>query len=181
MPQDKQGLHLSQDLNDSRIGQYFQAINYTDRQIGLFLDHLKSGGLLDSTLVAIYGDHIGVHLYFEDEIDKMKNKEPWFVNHDKKIPLFILGANFAPREISTLGGHVDIMPTLLGLLGVDKSVTQNTARGRNLLFTKYNYVFLPFGGIRGDYPFGDGATASREAQDISDRIISASYFGQAKR
>ena len=47
-------LDLPKDLDETKLGGYFQSIYYADKQIGLFIDLLEEKGLMDNTIVVIY-------------------------------------------------------------------------------------------------------------------------------
>ena len=40
----------------------------TDAQIKMFFDKLSESGILNNTVVVMYGDHTGVHKYYNNEI-----------------------------------------------------------------------------------------------------------------
>lgn len=150
MPEEHQNLKLDSYLENTRLGGYFQSINYTDRCIGTFLDELDKAGVLDNTVVAIYGDHDSVHKYFNDQIRTIKPSQSWWLENDKKIPLILYEKGQTPQVIHTTGGQIDLMPTLLYSFGIDKSEYESTSFGRNLLNTQQDYVLLADGEFRGN-------------------------------
>ncbi len=150
MPIRHQKLKLGENLVDTRLGGYFQSINYTDRCIGEFLEELDKSGTLDNTVLVIYGDHDSVHKYFNDEIQGIKPSQKWWLENDRKIPLIIYTKGQQPQVIHTTGGQIDLMPTLLYMLGIDEKEYQSTVFGRNLLNTNEDYVLLSNGEFRGN-------------------------------
>ena len=44
-------------LNDVAMGRYIKSVNYMDNAIGKFIDSMDKEGLLDNTVLIIYGDH----------------------------------------------------------------------------------------------------------------------------
>ena len=108
LPEQYKGLKLEGELGRSRLGGYMQCINYTDRHIGLLLDRLDKDGILDDTLVAITGDHEGVHKYFPDEIKSMKTREEWWLDNNKLFPLILYNSTINQKEIKT----ADIVPII---------------------------------------------------------------------
>lgn len=174
LPKEYQYLNLKEDINKSEIGKYFQAIHYTDKQIGNFIDNLDKEGILDNTVIVLYGDHTGVHKYFQDKIDMMKNKEEWWSNNDNKIPLLIYNKNSPQRTISTYGGPVDLVPTLGYLMGVDNK-HYNTAMGRNLLNTNKDFVILSNFQVRGNLT-EEEKNKFKTYLILSDKLIRSNYF-----
>ena len=167
-------LHLDNSLEGTRIGGYFQCVKYTDTQIGVFLDNLDKSGLLDNSVVVIYGDHEGVHKFFKDEVDSMKNKESWWDNNDLRVPLIIYSKGLKGETISTTGGQVDFLPTISYLMGADSSQYTSSSIGRNLLNTKRSFAITSTRQYIGqDSKENDFFL---KGIDLSDKIIRADYF-----
>jgi glycerophosphoryl diester phosphodiesterase len=106
-------------------GDYLQSVRHFDEAFGEFIRRSASSGLLDRSVVVLYGDH---QSWVEDadlqglwlsagHSSPATPFELW--RFRRKIPLLIRlpgGAEAGPRDIA--GGHLDITPTLLSLLGV---------------------------------------------------------------
>jgi uncharacterized sulfatase len=174
IPKHDNKLNIPGYLNKTKLGGYLKSIHYVDEQIGKFLNKLEEDGKLKNTVVVIYGDHEGVHKYFKDDVLKIKPQESWFKN-DTKIPLIVYNESINGEEIKTIGGQVDIYPTLMYLLGIDKNYYERTCIGRNLLNTNKNFVVLKDGGIIGKISAKEKEMA-RKGLDISDKIIRSNYF-----
>lgn len=180
LPENDRELKLSKYLDNSVLGGYFQSVHYTDKYIGEMLDKLDKDGILDNTVVVIYGDHTGVHKYYQDEVNTMNPSEDWWKSGYKNIPLIIYNKGAKPETINTTGGQVDLMPTIAYLMGVDESSYANTVMGRNLLNTKKSFAVL------NDKTFlGLSANKKERAEDIkgldiADKIIRSNYFKNYK-
>lgn len=173
MPEKFKGLTLSSEFDKTYMGGYFQSVNYADKQIGAFIADLDKKGLLDNTVIAIYGDHNGVHKYFGDEVAKIKPQESWW-NNDHRIPLIIYSKDLLGEEMKVNGGQIDILPTLAYAFGIDERKYENTSLGRNLLNTKRNYTLLNDGTIKGiETLTKKEAEFVTESFDISDSLIRA--------
>lgn len=134
LPDEAKYLNLSEELNSNRLGEYFQAIHYTDRQIGMFVDKLDKMGILKDSMIVIFGDHCGPHKYYPDLIKDAPIKEDWWREDKKQVPFIIYSPDMESAVIDKNGGQVDIMPTVLYLLGIDN----DQMMGRNLLNTNRN-------------------------------------------
>jgi len=181
LPTNLRELKLNSELDESELGGYFQSVHYTDAAIKEFLDKLDSQGLLDNTTIAIVGDHTGVHKYYNSSIENLSNKEDWFLdNGEPTVPLIIYTKNstVAPKTFDTFGGQMDIMPTLLYMLGVDSNVYQNTALGRNLLNTNRNISITTNGVVRGDNVSEEDAKQLTNILELSDKMIRSNYFNK---
>lgn len=98
------------------IAGYYAHIAALDRCIGQMRDALRDSGLERNTILVITSDH-GDMLYSQGEVKKQK---PW--DESIRVP-FLLRCptdwNIAPRECDALINTPDIMPTLLGLCGIE--------------------------------------------------------------
>ncbi|HZG74415.1 MAG TPA: LTA synthase family protein, partial [Paenibacillus sp.] len=117
----------SMDLPDvyegNLVGHYLHAARYVDETIGDFIDALRSNGLWDNTVLVLYGDHSGLQMKFVKEKESAALKELLGRAYDKidalQVPLIIHGNGAKVGEHSIAGGHLDILPTLLPLLGLE--------------------------------------------------------------
>ncbi len=109
------GLDINASDYPELVGGYLQDINYTDRMLGAFFDKLKAEGLYDDSLIVLYGDHTPVLPAFTaGTIDY----NPASIQ-EKEVPLFVKLPNETDGETySNQGTHLDIMPTILDLLGI---------------------------------------------------------------
>lgn len=170
-------LNLDEELDKSYLGGYFESIHYTDKALGMFLSLLEKEGLLDDTVVVISGDHEGVHKYYQRQIDELSKKEDWWLENNRQIPLIIYSKEMEPKVISTIGGQVDVLPTICYMLGIDSKEYQDTAVGRVLFNTNESFAVLDTGKIEGNLD-NEKSKHALKAIEISDKIINANYFGK---
>lgn len=98
-----------------QVGGYLDDINYTDSMLGNFFTKLKSVGLYDDSLILVYGDHTPVLPAFSAGTI---NYDPETVS-EKEVPLLIkLPNETTGKTYVNQGSHIDIMPTILDLLGI---------------------------------------------------------------
>lgn len=174
---DYRKLHLPKELDENKMGGYFQSIHYADEQIGHFLKLLEEEGLINDTIVVIYGDHGGIHKYYEDDVAAVDIPGEWWQENKRQIPFIVYGKGIPSKTITTTGGHIDIMPTVAYLLGVD---TENLQMGRNLLNTKRDVSVIK-GGIVVGNPTEEEKAKFEKAYDISDKIIKNNYYVNTKK
>ena len=107
------------------IGAYDGEIAVADLEIGRLIDRLAADGRLDHTIVAVLGDHgesLGEH---------GEEQHGFFVyDADVRIPLILAGPALPARVVNDQVRIVDVMPTILQLLGVD---VPKAVQGRSLL------------------------------------------------
>src|SRR6266545_5129891 len=94
-----------------------------DRAFGVLIDRLRAASLLDTSIVALYGDHRG---YRGDErqlarvfnVDAGAERDMWLLT--KRVPLMVrLPEGRHRASVDVVGGVLDIAPTILSLLGVE--------------------------------------------------------------
>jgi phosphoglycerol transferase MdoB-like AlkP superfamily enzyme len=176
LPQQYRQLKLDESMDNTKLGGYFQSVNYTDRQIGTFLSRLDKDGVLDNSVVVIFGDHCGIHKYYQDELFSIQPQEDWWLIKNRCVPFIIYQKQMAGEKLTVTGGQIDIMPTVAYMMGIDEKEFQNTAMGRILVKTKKDFAVL------NDYTY-IGIEASKNDKkialkgiDIADKIISSNYF-----
>ena len=122
-------------LNDTTMGNYLRSVHYADSAIGEFINELDEEGLLDNTVLVIYGDHDARLdyddynlLYNYDPItDKIKTEEDsGYISYgkynyelDRKVPLIIWTKDKEYKiNIDKPMGMIDVLPTLGNMLGI---------------------------------------------------------------
>jgi len=96
------------DLSELEIN-YLLSVHEVDQALERFFNEILESGLLDNTILVIYGDHVGKALDRPGCLAEC-------------IPLFIFHKNL-PASIETkVGSHLDIAPTTLDLLDVSEPV-----------------------------------------------------------
>ena len=175
VPEDKQYLNLPQDLNENMLGAYFQSVRYTDEAIGKFINQLKEEGLLENTVIMLYGDHCGVHKFYEDDIKDSPLEGDWWKDNEKEIPFMIYNPSIKGETISKEGGQIDFLPTIAYLLGFNRDKFDSTAMGRVLVNTNRNAIILNNGEIVGT-PTPKEKAHLEKSFNIADMVIQGNYF-----
>lgn len=108
---------------DSTIDGYFATANYTDTAIKEFFDYLKASGLYENSMIVLYGDHYGISDSRIKDTKELFGKEDWTTFdtiQTQKVPLIIHIPGQDKGTINhTYGGQVDVLPTLLNLIGYE--------------------------------------------------------------
>lgn len=113
------------EIHDDLEGRYLQAINYADHAVGEFIEGLRERGILDRSVLVIYGDHHGLNRRIAD-LEELLDLPPeaeraWFAE-ERRVPLLIRLPNGEGAGVRTvMGAHIDLPPTLLGLLGIPRA------------------------------------------------------------
>ena len=122
-------------LNNTTMGNYLRSVHYADSAIGEFIDNLDKEGLLENTVLVIYGDH-DARLDFEDfnllynydpmtDTIKTENDEGYIpytkYNYelDRKVPFIIWTKDQNYNlNVNTPMGMIDVLPTLGNMVGI---------------------------------------------------------------
>ncbi len=123
------------------FGNYLQSIHYFDHAVGMLIDALKAAGLYDNTIITFYGDHFGLPVYdWESKafMTELLGYEYTYESHFN-VPLLIhIPGSDVTETKSVAGGHIDVMPTLLHLLGLKNE--KGVMFGESLLKLEKNVV-----------------------------------------
>lgn len=147
---------------DDTSTDYLQSIHYVDEAFGEFYQELNREGILEDAVIVIYGDHEGVHKYYETDLP----------DNEREVPFIIHAPGIRGMEIAKPAGQIDMMPTLLYLLGVDRGEYAHTVMGRNL-FSRYTGSAML---SSGEIIHADGVSQLERALHISDITIRSNYF-----
>ena len=126
---------------ETLFGLYLQAANYADRAIGEFMEELKERGLYDNSVILIYGDHYALPnttAAIARRVSSVTGRD-YSIFDVFNVPFLIhIPGSGVTETHSVAGGHMDVMPTLLCLLGItnDRAVMF----GQNLLEAEHGFV-----------------------------------------
>ena len=106
--------HSPYDFPDDKIELYepekrtkLNAVKYADYAVGHFFRKARKSSYWDDTVFMVVADH--------DERPRGSSLVPVNSYH---IPGVILGAGIKPMVVKEVTSHIDLMPTLFGLLGI---------------------------------------------------------------
>jgi lipoteichoic acid synthase len=159
IPASKDVFELPDRYKHSIVGKYIRAISYNDMVLGKFIDQLKSEGIWENTVLAFYGDHMGMHHTMFKEKDPEILKE--FLGHEYtkidrfNVPFVITAPGITDRGITSdqLAGQLDMMPTLANLLGL--SLNDYVHFGQDLLNHRENLIGMRYYMPAGSFFNGD--------------------------
>jgi len=90
--------------------------------LGRFIENLKKAGLYENSVIAIYGDHFGVHYADEEVYGPMEDilGEEYDYDHVMNVPLIIhVPGEEINTTISEVGSQLDFYPTILNIMGYE--------------------------------------------------------------
>jgi arylsulfatase A-like enzyme len=167
---------------------YDAGVTGADQEVGKFLGLLKSAGVYDNCVIVVTSDHgeaFGEHGFYD-------HKDVFEEN--LRVPLWIRlpGGREAGRRVSGAFSQLHLMPTILGLLGIEPKVKPE---GRNLaaalagdslptdpVFSAwFLYERRPLGfAVRlGDHKYIDILETKQRPKFFEDKIKAPYYFDLA--
>lgn len=140
------------------LGSYFKSVHYADEAIGQLMSDLDKEGILDNTVVIIYGDHD--NKLKKSEYNRFYNYNPetdsylkkgdegytdvdyYFYELNRKVPLIIWSKDTKLQtEVTKVMGMIDVQPTLGNMFGFKNKY----ALGNDIFSIDENVVVFPSG------------------------------------
>ena len=162
-------------MEDTKLGNYFKSVHYADEAFGEFMDKLDEKGLLDDTVVIIYGDHDArlpkddynrLYNYDKENDDILDEEDPNYEEFDnykyelnRKVPFIIWTKDKKyNEEITDVMGMYDVMPTIGNMLGFKNEYALghdifNIKSDNIVIFPNGNWVTnkVYYNGQKGEY------------------------------
>ena len=114
------------DTGDETVDGYVQTAHYLDQAVGQLMHWLKKTGLDKNTLLVFYGDHYGISGNHHKASAELLDQDE-FTNFDnlkfQRVPLMFHMKGLKGGIKKTYGGEIDVLPTLLNLLGISNKGT----------------------------------------------------------
>lgn len=130
----------------TQVGNYLKSMRYVDDSIEGLFERLEAEGILDETIIVIYGDHSGLYQDQKAPLSKLLGLGDHYVEWEKiqKVPLWIvLPESDMKGTVSKTGGQVDIFATIMDIMGLEHPLTL----GESLLIEGPGYIIKRDGSI----------------------------------
>lgn len=131
-------------LEGTKMGNYLKMVHYADEAIGVLIEQLDQEGLLDNTVIVLYGDHDAK--LKQEEYQKYFNTKQIFDFYEyeefTKVPFIIWTKDKQVQgHIDKVMGTMDVYPTLANMFGLDSTYTL----GHDIFSIDENIVVFPNG------------------------------------
>lgn len=179
---DKNGkLIMDNYLEGTILGSYIKSVHYADKALGEFINGLEKEGLLDNTVLIIYGDH---------DAKIKKSQFEYFYNYDRQtgkviekdsldykviddidyellrsVPFIIYSKDIEPKVISKVSSMLDTFPTIANMFGFETKYTL----GSDIFDDSDNIVVFPNGNWLTDKMYYDTKRDSFKA--LEDNLV----------
>lgn len=110
------------ETGDGSVDRYFQTARYLDESLEAFINYLKEADLYDDSLIVIYSDHYGISDNHNRAMEEIIGEEitPYKNAELQRVPFMIKIPGVEGQGIrSDYTGQIDIVPTIMHLLGID--------------------------------------------------------------
>lgn len=145
-------------LEGTKMGLYIQSVHYADEAIGQFINDLDKEGLLDNTVLVIYGDHDAklkkseFNRYYnydpvtdsikEETAEDYKTVDFYSYELNREVPFIIWSkTKKLATEVTEVMGMYDATPTLGNMLGFHNEYSI----GHDIFSIDENIVVFPDG------------------------------------
>ncbi len=173
-------------MEDTTLGNYIKSAHYADASIGEFINGLDKEGLLDNTVLIIYGDHDNklkksvYNRYYNYDYktdDLLPEDSPNYINVDdyfyelnRSVPLIIWTKDMKGtkynKEITKVMGMIDAQPTLGNMFGFSNKY----ALGHDIFNIDDNVVVFPSGNWLTDKIYYNSAKEAYRQIDLKSEI-----------
>ncbi|WP_088809134.1 MULTISPECIES: LTA synthase family protein [unclassified Listeria] len=128
---------------DSSVDTYFQTARYLDESVKSFVTYLKEKGLYDNSVIVMYGDHYGISDNHASAMTQILGKDyNSFENAQaQRVPFMVHVPGVKGGVQTQYGGEIDVLPTMLHLLGID---TKDYLQMGTDLLSKDHKELVPF-------------------------------------
>ncbi|AND39750.1 MULTISPECIES: LTA synthase family protein [Cytobacillus] len=179
--------HMDQELatiephttGDKSVDNYFQTARYADEALKQFFEQLKASGLYENSVIVMYGDHYGISKNHNKAMEQVLGKEISAFDSAglQRVPLFIRVPGMEGGVNHEFGGQIDLMPTLMHLLGIDTK--QYLQFGTDLLSEQHDDL-VPF--RNGDFMSPTISSVDGKFYDsTTGELLDESRFEEAKK
>ncbi|HET7577638.1 MAG TPA: LTA synthase family protein [Bacillales bacterium] len=145
---------------DGTVDRYFQTVRYLDEALKRFIHRLKEAGIYQHSVIVLYGDHYGISTNHNRAMKKITGTKmsAYDIQQLQRVPLFIHIPGMDGKTVHTVGGEIDLKPTVLNLLGIRTQGHINFGSGlfsrehpsfvveRDGSFVTKNYVYTAING-----------------------------------
>ena len=181
-------------LEGTKLGNYFKSVHYADAALGEFFQELDEAGLLDNTVVMLYGDHDArlpkadyvKMLNYDMTTDSVKSKDnptyqefnSYHYELNRKVPLLIWTKDdtIKAKEVTDIMGMYDVQPTISNMLGFYNKYSL----GHDIFEIKDNNIVV--------FPNGNWLTnkvyynsQKGEYMSLKDEVISDDYISENRK
>ncbi|SDJ34346.1 LTA synthase family protein [Salimicrobium halophilum] len=165
LPEELQTIEAG-NTSSTTLNRYFQTMRYQDEALRQFVEEFKQSDLYDDTVLLIYGDHFGISENHQEAMGEYLGKDIGAFEQFQlqRVPFLIYGKDIPAMKEDTVGGQVDLRPTIMNLLGMEDQDDNPIQFGTDLLNEKRDDFVVDRDGnfANGEYVGIEGVCYDRE-------------------
>lgn len=178
-------------LDNTKLGNYLRSVHYADEALGEFIEMLDKEGLLENTVIVLYGDHDArlskkeyINFYNYDPYTDTyltKNDENYkpvsYYDYEllRRVPFIIwTKGNKHVEKIDKVMGMYDVMPTLGNMF----NFYNKYQLGHDIFSVDENIVIFPNGNFLTDKIYYN--SQKDEGQWLNDALAGENYISENK-
>lgn len=178
-------------LDNTKLGNYLRSVHYADEALGEFIEMLDKEGLLENTVIVLYGDHDArlskkeyINFYNYDPYTDTyltKNDENYkpvsYYDYEllRRVPFIIwTKGNKYVENINKVMGMYDVMPTLGNMF----NFYNKYQLGHDIFSVDENIVIFPNGNFLTDKIYYN--SQKDEGQWLNDALAGENYISENK-
>lgn len=177
-PLDEENVNFPRaNTEDETINNFFTTAHYLDEAVEEFFNYLKESGLYENSIIVMYGDHYGISNMRNPELAPLLDADPdeWDAYDNtqiQRVPMMFHVPGMDDGEIfDSYSGQVDILPTLLHLLGIETD--DYLFMGQDMLSTERNQTVPLRNGrvVTPEYSFVGQSVYDTETGEVLDERL----------
>ena len=138
------------------VRRYMSKLKIVDNAIGILLAGLEEQGILDDTVLVLYGDHYPYGIS-TDNLNKALSYDTSVDKNAERVPFVIYNSGLEGKVFSQYTTYVNILPTISNLFSLDYEA--NLMMGSDLLAETYDsMVIFADGTWKNENAFYDSST-----------------------
>ena len=100
------------------VRRYMSKLKILDDGLGILLDGLKKRGILDDTVIVLYGDHYPYGIS-KNNLNKVMDYDTTEDYNAERVPFVIYNSEQEPKVFKEYTSYINILPTLANLFNMD--------------------------------------------------------------
>ena len=154
-------LDLYEDLNIKKdLKRYKSKLKILDNALGILLDGLKAKGILDDTVIVMYGDHYPYGLS-TSTINSVLDYDTTVDYEAERVPFVIYNSETTSQTFDEYTSYINILPTIANLF--DLNYDPRLYMGTDLLSEDYeSLVVFADGSWKNEYAYYDASKSDIE-------------------
>ena len=180
-------------LENTKLGRYLKSVHYADEALGDFIKELDEAGILDNTVIILYGDHDArlpkedyqkMYNYDKETDGILSEDDPNYVDFNsyqyelnRKVPFIIWSKDEVYKgKNSNVMGMYDVQPTIGNMFGF----TNKYALGHDIFnIGSKNIVVFPTGNwITNDVYYNSQKV---EYMTLKETVITDEYIAECNK